>query len=198
MIHENFVIVGAIFNLAGGFSYLMGTLRGRTQPNRVSWFLWALAPGIAFAAQISQGVGLSALMTFMVGFSPAVIFLASFVNKKAVWKLGVFDYFCGLMALLAIVLWQVTKEGNIAIMFGIFADFFAAVPTIKKSFQHPESENYRIFLCGIISAAITLLAIRQWTFEYYGFAAFILCQNVLLTSLILRPKARTFLLKIRS
>jgi len=44
---------------------------------------------IAFKAQIKEGVGIhQALLTFMVGFIPLIIFIASFINKKAYWKIG--------------------------------------------------------------------------------------------------------------
>jgi len=39
MLNVHFVIVGAALNLAGYSSYFLKTLRGRTQPNRVTWFL---------------------------------------------------------------------------------------------------------------------------------------------------------------
>lgn len=94
MLNENFVILGAVILAIGSLSYLIDTLKGKVKPNRVTFFLWALAPLIAFAAEIKQGVGIQSLMTFMVGFSPLLIFLASFVNKKAEWKLGSFDFIC--------------------------------------------------------------------------------------------------------
>ena len=68
MLNQNFVILAAALNLYGSASYVIETLKGKTKPNRVTWFIWALAPLIAFAAMASEGVGLSALMTFMVGF----------------------------------------------------------------------------------------------------------------------------------
>jgi hypothetical protein len=95
MINQNFVIVGAIIAAAGSVSYLIDTLKGRVKPNRVSFLLWSLAPLIAFFAEIQQGVGIQALMTFIVGFLPLTIFIASFVNKKAVWNLTGFDLICG-------------------------------------------------------------------------------------------------------
>lgn len=188
MIPEQFVFLGAAFNIAGAVSYLIDTLKGKAQPNRVSWFLWAVAPLIAFSAQISKGVGYASLMTFLVGFNPAVIFLASFLNRKSVWKLGPFDYLCGIFSVAALVLWKITGEGNVAIFLGIVADFFASVPTIVKSYKHPETENYKVYLCGIISAAITLLVLKDWSFEFYAFAAYIALINILLTFLIVaRP-----------
>ena len=57
MIDPRFAILGALIVLTGNAAYARDTVRGETQPNRVSWMLWALAPMIAFAAQVAQGVG---------------------------------------------------------------------------------------------------------------------------------------------
>jgi hypothetical protein len=61
-----------------------------------------------------------------------LIFLASFVNKKAYWKLEKFDYICGISSALALLLWWLTKEPAIAIVFAIISDAFAAIPTLIK------------------------------------------------------------------
>lgn len=95
MLNENFVILGVTIGAITSIKYIIDTVKGKVQPNRVTFLLWALAPMIALAAQIQQGVGIQALLTFALGFSPLLIFLASFVNKKAEWKLGPFDFICG-------------------------------------------------------------------------------------------------------
>lgn len=173
MINENFVILGAFINLLGGFSYVKDTLQGKIQPNRVSWGLWAFAVMIAFSAEIAQGVKIQALTTFMVGFMPLLIFLASFVNKKAYWKITKFDMFCGVLSIIGIVLWQITKVGNIAIMFSIFADLSAGVPTLIKSYKYPETENWIEFMSSFISVSIAMLTFKVWTFACYGFPLYI-------------------------
>ena len=173
MIDARWVFLGIILNLAGSLVYVVETLRGKAKPNRVSWFMWALAPLIAFSAEIQQGVGLQSLMTFMVGFSPLLVFFASFVNKQASWKIQRLDLICGGLSMLGLVLWLFTRVGNIAILFAIIADGLAAVPTIVKSYRVPESENYWVFLTGMISAGITMLTIDQWNFEHYAFPAYI-------------------------
>jgi hypothetical protein len=80
MINQNFVILGAIIATIGSLSYLIDTIKGKVKPNRVSFLLWSLAPLIAFVAELKQGVGLQALMTFVVGFLPLTIFIASYFN----------------------------------------------------------------------------------------------------------------------
>jgi hypothetical protein len=184
MINQNFVIVGFILQLIGGSSYLIDTIKGKIQPNRVSFFLWGLSPLIAFAAEVQQKVGLQSLMTFSVGFVPLVIFIASFYNKKAVWKLGKFDYICGAFSVLGLMLWYMTKIGNIAILFSIVSDAFASIPTLRKSFTHPESENYIEYLFAFFNAIIALLTVRVWSFATYAFPLYIVVIDVLLVSLI--------------
>jgi hypothetical protein len=173
MISEKFIIFGAFLSFIGGLSYLVDTLKGKAKPNRVSWFVWALAPMIAFFASLEQGVGLYSLMTFMAGFNPLLIFIASFVNKQASWKVTKFDLFCGFVAIIGVVLWRITGDGNLAILLSIVADGVAAIPTVIKSYKYPETENYMGFLLSGIAALITLLAINTWTFEYYAFPLYI-------------------------
>jgi hypothetical protein len=184
MLNINFVFLGAALNLIGSTSYVIDTLKGKTQPNRITWLLWALAPLIAFFAELGQGIGLRSLMTFMVGFGPLMVFTASLINRKAYWHISRLDYVCGALSLLALVLWALTKSSSVAIIFSILSDALAALPTVIKSYREPESENYSVFLFGAISASITLLTINRWSFANYGFPGYILLICLVLFVLI--------------
>jgi len=191
MIPPYFVILGALISFTGGTSYVVATLKGKAKPNRVSWFLWSLAPLIAFAAEIKQGVGLASLMTFMVGFMPFLVFVSSFLNKKAAWKIQPLDIVCGALSLLGLVLWYITKVGDIAIIFSIAADGLAAVPTIVKCFYHPETEDDGVFLLGAVAAGITLLTLTSSSLAHLGFPLYIFLVDLLMGSLIrFRPGTR--------
>lgn len=180
MINENFVYLGLLITSLGGLQYLILTLQGKVQPNRISWFLWGVAPLIAFAAEAKQRVGPQSLLTFLLGFEPVLIFLASFVNKKSYWKLSNFDKICGVFSVLGIILWQLTGVGNIAILFSILADGMAALPTIIKSFHFPETESAFAYATAVIGSVITILTIKQWNFETYGFPVYILLIDIVL------------------
>jgi len=184
MINENFVILGVLINLFGGISYIKDTLRGKVKPNRVSWGLWAVAVTIAFSAEVSQGVGIQSLATFAVGFIPLIIFIVSFFNKKSYWKLTKFDMLCGLLSIVGLILWYITKVGNIAIIFSIFADLTAGIPTLVKSYKYPETENWIEFTSSFISVSIAMLTFKVWTFEYYGFPLYIFIFDLVAATLI--------------
>jgi len=184
MINENFVFVGAIIATAGALSYFIDTIRGKIKPNKVSLLMWTLAPFLAFFAQLSKGVGIQSLTTFMVGFLTLIIFIASFVNKKAEWKIRRFDVICGLLSALGLILWFVTKEGNIAIAAGILSDGLASVPTIVKSFYYPETENPYGYGTGAVNSLLTLLTLKIWNFANISFLVYLIVVDVLIFTLV--------------
>jgi hypothetical protein len=180
------VIVGAIIQLAGIASYIKETLKGNTKPNKITWLLWSVAPMIATFAALSAGVRLSVLPVFMSGFGPFLVFLASFVNKKSYWKLEKFDYICGLCSILALILWGITKEPAIAIIFAIASDGFAAVPTIIKSWKYPETETVTPYITGLLNSSTSFAAIKVWDFASIAFPVYLIIINISLSSYILK------------
>lgn len=184
MLHPNFVIVGAILGSIGTVAYIIDTIRGRVKPNRVSFLLWSIAPFIAFAAMLKQGVGISALMTFSTGFLPLLVFIASLVNKDAEWKITRFDLVCGFLSLIGLALWLITKVGNVAIFFSILADGLASIPTVRKAYYYPETEIAWPWLATSIGVIFTLLTLRSWTFADYGFILYILIVDTLIAVLV--------------
>jgi hypothetical protein len=180
MLDPRFAYLAAIIDFFGVAGYAVDTYQGKTKPNRVTWFLWALAPLIAFTAQLSEGVTYQSALTFVSGFGPAIIFAVSFRDKQAYWRITKFDLLCGVLSLVALILWLLTRVGTLAIALSVIADALAATPTIIKSYRHPETESANAFLAGIIASVITLLTIKTWTFANYGFAlyVFVLCATI--------------------
>ena len=184
MLNENFVFLGTIIYIIGNTKYFIDTLKGKVKPNRVSFFLWSFIPMIAFAAQIQQGVGIQSLTTFMAGFGTFLIFLVSFVNKEAYWKITKFDLVCGGLSFIGIILWFLTRVGDLAILFSVTADSLAAIPTIVKAYKYPETEIPFPWLASGISGLLTLLTITNWTFGYYAFPLAVFVINTLVFILV--------------
>ena len=177
MINVHFVYLGAAIGVLGSSAYLRDTLRGTTQPNRVTWLLWAMAPLLAAAVELNSGVGLRTLTTFTIGFMPLLIFIASFHNPASVWKIGRLDYVCGALSVAGTVGWLVTRDGVVAIMAAIAADFLAGVPTLVKSWTHPESESVTAYLGAFCNSSILLLTVTDWTTAEVAFPIFIVCMS---------------------
>jgi hypothetical protein len=184
MLHPNFVILGTLIGAVGSIAYLLDTLKGRVKPNRVSFLMWSIAPLIAFAAQLSQGIGIESLMTLSVGLMPLLIFIASFLNKEAEWQLSRFDIICGVLSFIGLGLWLITKVGNVAIFFSILADGLAAIPTVVKAYKYPETEIAWPWIMTTIGVLLTLFTLESLTFENSGFIIYVMLINVLIYALV--------------
>jgi len=181
-------IIGALVWFLGICIYIKDTLKGITKPNRITWLGWSIPPMIATIVAFSSGVQWSTLPVFMTWFWPFLVFLASFVNKQSYWKLGVPDYLCWIFSLLALILWYISKDPVIAIIFAIIGDAFAAIPTIKKAWAHPETETMSTYASTIFMITTSFLALRLFTFTELAFPIYLLFTSCTLVILIWRHK----------
>jgi hypothetical protein len=169
MLNVHFVLLGVACQLAGLFAYVRDTIRGTTSPNRVTWLMWGLVPMVAVAVEIHDGIGLQVLTTLVAGVGPLIVFAASFVDRKAIWKLGKLDWLCFLLSIIGVVVWVLTRQGNIALGASIGADLLAGIPTIVKSWKAPESETATGFLGSFANAVFGLLTIHEISAANFAF-----------------------------
>jgi hypothetical protein len=119
------------------------------------------------------------------------VFIASFANKQAVWKLTLFDLICGVLSLAGLALWLITKVGNVAILFSIVADGFAAIPTLVKAWKFPHTEIAWPWIATVFGVVLTLLTLTTFTFANCGFILYILVVNLVIYTLVqFRPGER--------
>lgn len=182
------VLFAPFFTLSWLVIYIRGIIIGEVKPNRVSWLMWSLGPIIATLVSLFNGVTWAVLPVFLSGFGPLCVFVASFFSKKSYWKSTAFDYMCGFFSILSLILWLVAKEVNISIVFAIISDFCAALPTIIKSWTHPETEPAMSYFLGTLSALTSFAAINHWIFPEYGFPVYLVIINTLIGLFIIRKK----------
>lgn len=168
------VFIGTFAQLVSIYIYVKDTIKWDTKPNKVTWLMWSIAPLIATFAAISDWVTLAVLPVFMCWFWPFLIFLSSFVNSKSYWEIEKGDYICWLFSLIALVLWWITKEPLLAIIFAIISDFTAAIPTLIKAYKEPDTESwisYLYWLAWVIfwAFAITSFKLSEFIFQLYLF-----------------------------
>ena len=174
--------------LLSAFAYIRSMFKGNTKPNRITWLMWAIAPFIAVAAAKSSGVGWAVVPVFMSGLSPSLILTASFLTKKAYWKLSIFDYACGVLSGLALILWYITTDPNVAIVFAIASDGAASIPTLTKAWRYPETESVWPFITGVFGASSSLVALTLWVFSGYAFPAYLLLINAMFLIAVFNKK----------
>lgn len=185
MLDSLFVAAAILLRVLAGADYFIATLRGKVQPNPVTWLFWGLSPLIAFAAQIQGGLELSSWVTLALGVGPLLIFVVSVSkNRKQKWSIGIFDILCGASAAIGLALWQITSDPVLALVFAIAADILGGLPTVYKAYARPDSEKALPYTLSVVSMFVTMFSLRDWSFLQAGFTIYIFCINFVIASLI--------------
>jgi hypothetical protein len=96
-------------------------------------------------------------------------------------------------AVLGIILWALTDNPNLAILFSLAADLFAGIPTVIKSYKHPETESWIAYAISALGFGMGVLAIQTFTFENYAFISYLFLMNGLLALLAARKQPASLL-----
>ena len=186
MLPEKFIFIGVIISLIGSLWYIKTIISGETKPNLISWFIWMLGPFLGVFFQIKAGAGLSFLGVFMAGFTSLLVLIVSLLKKNAYWKINTFDLTCGAISLISLIIYVFSKNLGISILFAILGDSLAYIPTIRKAWNFPETENGLMYSTGIISNVLALLIIDNWIFPIYSFSISISVLNLVVLFAIYR------------
>ncbi len=183
------VFISICFSVYGSYNYIYDTIKGTTRPNRVSQSLWAIAPLIGVGAALSSGAGvLTTVRILMAGLVPLTILIVSFANKTGYWKTTKFDYFCGFFSVIALLVWLLIDLPVYAVLLAAVADFFAAIPTIKKSWTNPESETGIAYVMSLCSVFVILPTIKVFDIQNTAFQIYLLFVNIVLIFCIYRRR----------
>ncbi|RFB78643.1 hypothetical protein [Methylovirgula sp. 4M-Z18] len=185
------VLLGSCLNLIGTWRYCRAILAGRVQPNLVTWIMWALAPLIGVAAELYSGVTWAVLPVFMAGFGPLCVTCVALLTHHSTWVPRPRDYACGVFSFLALILWQITKDPDIAILFAVLSDGAALLPTLFKTWTHPDSETPVPFALAVCSSLSALPVIEHWTFASLAFPLYLMTANSIMVLTIERRRFLT-------
>jgi hypothetical protein len=180
MLPENIIYIGVVLNIIAIIWYIRNIFYSGIKPNLISWFIWGLAPLVGVFLQLKAGAGLSVLPVFMAGFGPLIIFIVCLFKKERYWKITKFDLFCGFFAILALIIYILTNNLGISIIFAILSDGLACIPTILKSWKFPETETGVVFFSGLIGNILALLIIKNWIFSIYSFSVYLILANLII------------------
>jgi len=188
MLPEQIVYLSILISIPGLFFIIKDILKGKTRPNLVTWFFWTLAPLVGTFLQHKAGAGLSMLPVFLAGFFPLIVFIVALTKRDYYWKITIFDISCGVFAFISLILWILTHNPAISLLFAILSDGFAAIPTLVKAWKFPETETAAGYVPGVLNNILGLLVIKNWNFSIYSFGIYFIILNTTLIAFIWRDK----------
>ena len=148
--------VGAFLPLISGGIYVLSILRGKTKPQRMTYFLMSAITGLACIALWASGDTSGVWLAFA-SFIQALI-ICALALRLGIGGREKMDIICLILCAIGLVLWLVTGESLVGLLAAILADFIAVVPSLHKTIRWPETEIWIFYGLDTVAAGLILLA----------------------------------------
>ncbi len=179
-------VAAAVVATAAYIPYIISILKGKTKPNRATWWIWAVLGIIICASYWSVG----ARSTFWYTLPIGMITTALLSLKYGVGGWTPFDRLCLAGAAAGLLLWWVSGIPFTALAIGMFIDIIGYFPTMRKIWHDPGSEDKLTWAMFFVAAVLNFAAIDRWTVEIAAYPAYIIIFNSLVLALLLRGRPR--------
>lgn len=179
--------IGILFMLASYSIYIYSIFKGETRPHPFSWFIWGLLTAIGFVAQISDGAGVGALITFLSAVISFFIAGIGYIKRKNI-VITRSDKWAFILSLTAIPLWWITDTPLWSVLLITLIDVAGFYPTFRKSWHAPQQESVMSYGLGGAKHLFTILALEHYSIITALFPFSLVLSNFALIMMILYRK----------
>lgn len=187
---ETLGLITIALSIIGHTPYILDTFYGRTKPHVFTWFIWSVVTTLAFLGQLAKGGAAGAWGTGITGLMAITITILALRNKRM--DITNSDRVFFGIAIIAIVLWVVTKDPTISVVIATFIDACAFLPTIRKTMKDPRSETFATYSLNILRHSLSLFALGSYNLATILYPAYLLTMNTVITIIMLRPKIKDY------
>jgi hypothetical protein len=139
MLAKYFALLVGILMVAGAPPYLKDILKGKTRPERATWFIWSVLGVVAFVAQMKLHGRWSLIFVGVDAIGNILVFCLSLKLGIAGWSIT--DRIAIIIAAIAIAVSLISRQPVVALTGVILADLSGSALTIIKTYKQPESET---------------------------------------------------------
>ena len=120
---------------------------------------------------------------------PVIYALGPLVIAILALKYGVlgfnrFDICCLLSAIIALILWIVTEDPLLALGLNMGVEFLGTLPTLRKVYYYPKSENLTAWILFLLGNALNLAGLPIWSFVVLSYPSYLFIMSSVVTGLI--------------
>lgn len=187
---EIFAIIAAILAFIGNISYLKDVLNDRVQPHPYTWFIWTIVSMTTFFGGLAKGAGIGALPTGVAeGFTIIIFFFSLKHIFKGRWRrIRTIDHYFLVIALLGLIPWAFTNDPTISVIIVVLVDIVAFIPTLRKTWDNPKTEQPLLYEMNIARHVLTLFSLGAYNIATMFHSIAMICTNTLMAYFIQRKK----------
>jgi hypothetical protein len=171
---EVFGAAALVVSLAASVPYIADTIRGKIQPERISWLLWTMLGATYFMSAV-QGDG-AVLYTLGELVGPGATFLLTL--KYGVGGRSRFDVVSLAIALVAFLLIFATHDVVAGLVLAVIVDAIGALLTIRKLKIDPSSESLAFWVMAGVASLLALASLDVYNLVSVLFPAYVMILSI--------------------
>ncbi len=185
---ETLAIIATLLAFIGNISYLKDVIKSKVRPHPYTWFIWSIVSMTTFFGGLAKGAGIGALPTGVAEAFTVIIFLFSlkYFFKGEAGHIRTIDHYFLAIALLGLIPWAITKDPTISVVIVVLIDIVAFVPTLRKTWVHPETEKPLLFEMNVARHVLTLFSLQAYNIATTFHSIAMICINSVMTWFIKR------------
>lgn len=182
---EVLAIIAAVIAIVGNVPYLIDVIKKRVQPHPYTWLVWTIVSAVTFFGALAKGAGVGVIPIAAAEIFTIIIFLFSlqYGFKRIVRS----DTYFLIIALLGLIPWALTKDPTISVIIVVTIDLIAFIPTIRKTYRHPETETPALYSMNVVRHILTLFSLQAYNIATMLHSIAMIVTNSIMTGLITVP-----------
>lgn len=186
------IIIASLLAIVGNLSYLRDALAGRVKPHPYTWFIWSIVSMTTFLGGLAEGAGIGAIPTGIAEGFTIIIFLLSlrYLFQDRAQHIRPIDNYFLAIALLGLIPWALTKDPTISVVIVVGIDVVAFIPTLRKTWTHPETEQPLLYSMNVGRHVLTLLSLGSYNIATTIHSIAMIGINALMVLFIQRKRRR--------
>jgi hypothetical protein len=183
-------IAASILAIIGNTSYLKDVLKGNIKPHPYTWFIWSIVSMTTFFGGLAKGAGIGALPTGIAEGFTIIIFLFSlkYLFKGEAGHIRKIDNYFLVIALFGLIPWALTKDPTISVIVVVIIDIIAFIPTLRKAWEHPETERPLLYEMNVARHILTLFSLGSYNIATTLHSIAMICTNTVMTTFVRRKR----------
>ncbi len=180
------VIAGIIAFLAY-IVYVVSIFRGKSKPNRATWWIWAFMGLILALSYKFSGASNTVWVPYVEFLGPLSIAILSIKYGEG-GLTDKTDLLCLFGAVISVILWIIFDSPVVALVTNLAIDSFAIVPTIKKSYLRPEGEDFWAWFGTGLADSLNMFAVERFSFAILLYPIYMLVSDLIIIFILLLKK----------
>lgn len=179
--------IAGIVSLAGYLPLIIAILLRKARPNRASWLIWSVANILTLFSYYASGARATAWVPLCYAICTPIVALLAFVRcGEGGWSR--LDRWCLGVSALSGLVWWIFKTPVITLLMNMMIVYAGALPTMRKAYRNPKSENKLAWLLFFLGCVLNILAIKDWRFIIMIYPILGAIANGIVVSLLCWPR----------